>query len=88
MEGSNKISVGVVVIIAVIVLAAGAVAGYVVGANAGEVKGVAIGRDQILSEQATAEATKLQELQKAANPFTETSDAANPFKDAYKNPFE
>ena len=87
MEGSNKISMGIVVLTAVAGLAIGGIGGYFLGQSFGETKGVEAGRAQALAEQAAIETAKLQELQKAANPFSEAQDAANPFKDSYQNPF-
>lgn len=61
----------------------GAAAGYFYGVSAG----TAQGRSQVLAEQAQVEEARLLEIQKAANPYSQAKDAANPFKDVYTNPF-
>lgn len=86
-EGGQKkillmVAVGVVGII--IGVAGGYFYGSAVGTKRGIVQGVEQGRTQLLAEQEEA----LQaEIQKTANPYAQAKDAANPFKDAYTNPF-
>ncbi len=76
---SNKTSITIVV--GVVALVVGALAGYFYGQNVGAAKGASAGREQLLAEQANtaaeANATRMAELQ----------EAANPFKDSYQNPF-
>lgn len=62
-------------------------AGFNSGKTAGINEGVVQGRKTLLAEQNAAEAAKLKEIQDAVNPFAAQTDAVNPFKDAYVNPF-
>ncbi len=75
------------IIIAILALVIGAVAGYYYGNSVAYEKGVIDGRQTLLDEQKAAEETALKKIQEAANPFSDIENKANPFKDVYTNPF-
>lgn len=84
METEKKLPTAIIIGVSVLVgLVLGGVGGYYFGLT----KGVANGRQALLNEQVAAEAERLAEISKQANPFSEAQDAANPFKDMYQNPF-
>ncbi len=84
METGKKFPTAVIIGVSVLVgLVLGGIGGYYFGVT----KGASYGRQTLLDEQAAAEAQKLAEISKQANPFSEAQDAANPFKDMYQNPF-
>jgi hypothetical protein len=80
MENNNKKVILIAVIAAILGLGGGYFLGNLTGKKSGLAEGIATGRQQILDEQ-------LKAAQEAANPFSDVMDKANPFKDAYKNPF-
>ncbi|MFH1956279.1 MAG: hypothetical protein ABIJ28_01360 [Patescibacteria group bacterium] len=79
------------IIIGIITLAIGLAGGYyygdLTGKNIGLEDGIAQGRQQVLDEQEKQRQEELAKLAEEANVFNDIEDAANPFKDAYKNPF-
>jgi predicted RNase H-related nuclease YkuK (DUF458 family) len=79
---NSKLIIGVI-----LALVIGAGAGYYFGNANGEKAGIASGRQQILDEQKKEQEEALRAAQEAANPFSDVTDKANPFKDVYKNPF-
>jgi uncharacterized membrane protein YraQ (UPF0718 family) len=77
------------VLLSIMALVIGLVAGYFYG----HAKGIDKGRADLLAQQEQAQqeaaAKVLKEVQEAANPFTEEEQVVNPFeKVEYKNPFE
>jgi len=93
MENNKNFTTVKVVLGVLLVLTAGACAGYYygnsVGLANGKVIGISEGRTALLMEQEKEATAKLKAIQEAANPFVEQQNAANPFKDAgtYANPF-
>ena len=84
METGKKFpTAGIIGVSALVGLVLGGVGGYYFGMT----KGATNGRQALLDKQSATEAKKLEEISKQANPFSETQDAANPFKDMYQNPF-
>ncbi|MDD5032659.1 MAG: hypothetical protein PHC85_00865 [Candidatus Pacebacteria bacterium] len=57
------------------------------GFSAGVVSGKETGRSELLAEQKKAQDDELSKVVEEANVFNDIENAANPFKDAYKNPF-
>jgi uncharacterized protein HemX len=74
----TKLIIGIIII-----LVLGLGAGYYFGQRTG----IIVGREQVLDEQKKAQEEALQKVAAEANPFAEIENKANPFKDAYKNPF-
>lgn len=79
------------IIIGIITLTIGLFGGYYYGNLTGKniwlENGITQGRQQILDEQEKQRQEELAKLAEEANVFNDIEDAANPFKDAYKNPF-
>ena len=91
MDNNIKIIVG-----AVLALVVGAAGGYFYGSNSVSCdeasrqayeNGVVEGKRALLAEQKAQAEAAAQKAAEAANPYAEVEDAANPFKDTYKNPF-
>ena len=76
-----------VILITVVAIILGLAGGYYAGNLQGKKAGIASGRQQILDEQKAAQEAALKAAQEAANPFSDVTDKANPFKDVYTNPF-
>ena len=78
-------------ILSIIFLVGGLLGGYYYGHDkgfdAGLNAGVEKGRADLLAEQKKAQEDELAKIAEEANVFNEIEEAANPFKDAYKNPF-
>jgi len=84
-----------IVLVAVVTLIIGLAGGYyygnMVGIKSGSAtgleQGIVKGRADLLEEQKKDSEEDLKKAQEAANPFSDFSDDANPFKDIYVNPF-